>query len=89
MTDRTLIAIIVVVVIIAHIWLYAWVKFKIQEGIISQFLRDAAEVDGFPGHSSDTISGHTNIAVDRVVAICEKSKQIDRSREDSELWRPG
>ena len=54
-----------------------------------QFLRDAAEVDGFPGHSSDTISGHTNIAVDRVVAICDKSKQIDRSREDSELWRPG
>ena len=89
MTDRIIIAIIVIVVIIAHVWLYNWVRFKMHEGIILQFLRDSAEADGFPGHSAEAVAAHTNIPVDRVMAICVKSKQIDRSGEGSELWRPG
>jgi hypothetical protein len=89
MPDSIIIAIVVVVVIIAHVWLYAWVRFKMQQGIILQFLRDSAEADGYPGHSSESISTHTGIPADKVVAVCVKSKQIEQSGEDGGWWRPG
>ncbi len=49
MESQLVIALVVLVAVAAHLALYRWVKFKIQEGVILQFLRDAGE-DGAPGH---------------------------------------
>ena len=84
MTDKIIIAVVVLVVVAAHFWLYAWVKFKMQEGVILQFLRDSGE---YPVHSSSAISAHTNIAIERVVAVCTKSRHIGKSRESGDAWR--
>lgn len=36
-----IVALVVIIAVAAHVVLYRWVKFKIQEGVILQFLRDA------------------------------------------------
>ena len=41
MQSEIIVALVVFVAIAAHVALYRWVKFKIQEGVILQFLRDA------------------------------------------------
>lgn len=83
LTDKIIIAVVVLVVVAAHFWLYAWVKFKMQEGVILQFLRDSGEC---AFHSSSAISAHTNITIDRVAAVCNKSRQIGKSKESGDAW---
>ena len=86
MTDKIIIAVVVLVVVAAHVWLYAWVKFKMQEGVILQFLRDSSEGGEYAYHSASAIAAHTNIAIERVVAVCTRSRQIGRSTENSDSW---
>jgi hypothetical protein len=49
MKSQIIVALVVLVTVAAHIAIYRWVKFKIDEGVILQFLRDAGE-GGTPGH---------------------------------------
>tara|TARA_R110002094_G_scaffold56240_7_gene67251 strand:- start:192 stop:473 length:282 start_codon:yes stop_codon:yes gene_type:complete len=41
MDAKVIVALVVIIAVAAHVVLYRWVKFKIQEGVILQFLRDA------------------------------------------------
>ncbi len=68
------IALVVCALLAAKVWLYRWVKFKMDEGAITQFLHsDAAAAHG---HSSDAIAAATHIAVARVRLVCQQSKII-------------
>ena len=86
MGDRVVIGIVVVVVLVAHVWLYRWVKFKIDEGAITQFLKDATEQ---PFHSSAAIATHTSIPVERVRILCRRSKQIHLHARGEDAWCSG
>jgi hypothetical protein len=44
MKSQIIVVLVVLVVVAAHVALYRWVKFKIHEGVILQFLRDAEKV---------------------------------------------
>ena len=75
MESKIIIAVVVVVALAAHIALYRWVKFKIQEGVILQFIRDAGET-GAPDHQ-------------RVAVVCGKSPQIHADPDVDNSWRAG
>lgn len=83
MGDQIVIAIVVVIAIAAHVWLYRWVRFKIDEGAIIQFLKDGSDQ---PCHGGEAIAAHTNIAVGRVSAICERSREIRRYADGEDTW---
>jgi hypothetical protein len=89
MESKIIIAVVVVVALAAHIALYRWVKFKIQEGVILQFLRDAGETGAPDHHHADAIAAHTNISSQRVAVVCGKSPQIHSDPEVQNSWRAG
>ena len=89
MEPQIIIALVVLVAIAAHVALYRWVKFKIHEGLILQFLRDAGE-DGVPDHHhAEAIAAHSGVPVKRVTMVCLKSVEIHSDPEVEGSWRAG
>jgi len=83
MGDMVVIGLVVIVTIAAHIWIYLWVKFKIDEGAI---LRLFEESEKGAVLASGVISSHTNIKPGRVAVVCGKSKGIDCSVHAADAW---
>jgi hypothetical protein len=83
MEDTVTIVIAVLVAAVAHVWIFLWVRFKIDEGSITRFLRDSAD-SAF--HHSDTICTHTSVPLKRVRSVCQKSKEISNHPEKSDTW---
>ena len=73
MESQIIIALVVLVAVAAHIALYCWVKFKIHEGVILQFLRDAGEGGAPDHHHADAIAAHTEMSAKRVAVVCSGS----------------
>lgn len=89
MESKIIVSLVVLVAVAAHIAIYRWVKFKIHEGVILQFLRDAAE-DGAPDHHhADAIAAHTEISAERVAVVCQKSVEINSDPDVENSWRAG
>ena len=84
--ESYIIVAVVVVVIAAHIGLYRWVKFKIQEGVILQFLRDAGEGGTPDHHHADAIAGHTKMSAKRAEVVCRKSVEVHSDPEIENSW---
>jgi hypothetical protein len=89
MQAEIIVALVVFVAIAAHVALYRWVKFKIQEGVILQFLRDAREEGAPDHHHAESIAAHTKIPVERVATVCRKSAEICPDQEVENSWRAG
>ena len=89
MESQIIIVLVVLVVVAGHVALYLWVKFKIHEGVILQFLRDAGEGGAPDHHHADAIAAHTEISVERVSVVCRKSVEIHSDPEVENSWRAG
>ena len=87
MDSQIIIALVVLVAIAAHVAIYRWVKFKIHEGVILQFLRDAQEGGSPDHHHADAIAAHTGISTKRVSVVCQKSAEIHSDPEVDGSWR--
>jgi len=79
--------VVIAVVIGVHVWLYRWMKFKVDEGVVLKFLRDSNKGKIQEFCSSDEISAHTDIAITRISVVCSKSKKIRRNAKEKESWR--
>ena len=89
MPSELIIALVVLVAVAAHVALYRWVKFKIHEGVILQFLRDAACERAPDHHHADAIAAHTKMTAERVTAVCRKSAAIQADPGIENSWRAG
>ena len=87
MKSEIIIALVVLLAVAAHIALYRWVKFKIHEGVILQFLRDASEGGAPDHHHADAIAAHTGVSVKRVMLVCLKSVEICSDPDVENSWR--
>ena len=87
MADPIIIGIVVVLTLGAHYWLYLWIKFRIDEGVVLVYLQaDSADLtDSF--FSTKAISLETGISVKRVLIVCNKSNKIKMRSQDSDSWR--
>lgn len=79
LAEKIIIAIIVVVTLAAHYWLYRWVKFKVDEGVVLKCLEDAKAVSVDSALSSETIAQQSEIKLARVALVCQQSAKIQRS----------
>lgn len=73
MTEYLVLAVVIVAALIAHFGLFAWVRFKADEGSIVKALQD----DDQPA-STDQLAGQTGISANRVEAVCQKSPLVRR-----------
>ncbi|WP_231878224.1 hypothetical protein, partial [Oleiphilus sp. HI0117] len=64
-------ALVIIISLWAHVWLYLWMKFKMDEGVITRCLKDAS-VD----MQSDSIAKQVEMSVERVEKVCLRSKEI-------------
>ena len=87
MKSQIIVALVVLVAAAAHIALYRWVKFKIHEGVILKFLRDAGEGEAPDHHHADAIAAHTEISSKRVAVVCRKSVEIHSNPQVENSWR--
>ena len=84
MRDHLVIAIVVFLALGAHIWIFRWVRFKVDEGSILKLLEDSGN------HllcTSEAISSEAGISARRVSRVCAKSKLIETSGQEQASWR--
>ncbi len=82
MNDKLIIAIVVLVAVAAHWWLWRWVRFKIDEGLI---IKQLGAGDTSSSDLAADIAARTDLKPARVVAVCKQSSAI---REDGKgVWR--
>jgi ABC-type transporter Mla maintaining outer membrane lipid asymmetry ATPase subunit MlaF len=79
--DIVIISIVSLIAIAGHVWIYRWVKFKVQEGAILEVLGND---DSGNGLTAAAIAVAAQLHADRINEICERSRQISRS--DSGHW---
>ena len=85
--DIIVIAVVVIIALLAHLALYRWVKFKIHEGVILQYLRDTVEEGAPDHHHADVIAAHTRLPEDRVTHVCQRSGDILTDPDATDSWR--
>ena len=85
MGEKVIIALVVIVTLIAHWWIYQWIKFKIDEGTILNVLKEAQEASGSTSLAFEALATHTHISVKRVNAVCTKSKNIVSTQGSAEV----
>ncbi len=86
MNEQIIIALVVVIAIAAHIWIYKWVKFKIHEGAILKVLQEFSDGGNTGFCSTEEISSQADIKAERVSAVCNKSDGICNNPEQEESW---
>ena len=87
MKSEIIVALVVLVVVAGHVALYRWVKFKVHEGVILKFLRDAREDGASEPYRADAIAAHTEISAQRVAVVCRKSVVIHADPDVENSWR--
>lgn len=87
MSEEIIIAVVVIVSLAAHYWLYRWVKFKIDEGVVLKCLEDAKTASGEAYLSSQSIAQHTQMKLQRVAMVCQQSPKIQPSPESADSWQ--
>ena len=87
MKSQIIIALVVFVAVAGHVAIYRWVKFKIQEGVILQFLRDALRGSSSGHQHANAIAENTGISAKRVALVCQKSDEIHSDPEQENCWR--
>lgn len=83
MYEKIVLALVVVIFIAAHVYLYKWVKFKIDEGVILKFFQHSGDDKS---HSSEAIAAQCSMSAHRVSAVCRKSNSIRKDDIQQELW---
>lgn len=83
MSDTSIIAIVVFVALVAHVWIFMWVKFKMDESAIINLLKKHA---GNHVCSTDEIATSTDLKTARVAKICTSSKAIVTHHQSNNQW---
>lgn len=83
MSDSIIIGIVVLVALIAHIWIFSWVKFKIDESTIINFIKQHPDNTIC---SSGEISLNTEMKLARVIKVCTESNGITAQSINADRW---
>lgn len=87
MSAKIIIALVVIVSLAAHYWLYRWVKFKIDEGVILKCLEDAKTAANAAHLSSESIAQQTQMKPQRIKQVCQQSPKIQPSPGAEQSWQ--
>lgn len=78
MLNNIVLALVVIVAIAAHYYLYKWVRFKMDEGAVIQYLKETPTDCAL---DVGQLAQAVELSEKRVTEICRKSKEV------AELWK--
>ena len=79
--------VLAVLAAVAVLALFGWLKFRRDEKIVAEFLKDSG-LDGRKRFNTTVdISSATRLHEDRVRSVCNKSTRIKRKKEDDDAWK--
>jgi hypothetical protein len=79
MEQKIILAIVIFVSLLAHVWIYRWIKFKMDEGAVLRYLKDLPtqnKTSNSHGITTEIVSSALTMREARVKAVCEKSAEI-------------
>ena len=87
--DYLVIAIVSLVALAAHVAIYWWVKFKVDEGVAVKYLDDHGARSPASALSLDRVSGGTDIESARLIRLASRSQQLRLDDAGERLWLAG
>ena len=78
--ENTVLALVIVLTVVAHVWMFHWFRFKVHEGAILHYLAEA----GAEQRSTRDISEHAGLGEKRVMTICRNSKKIKMAGQEND-----
>ena len=79
MEQKVILGVVILISLCAHIWLYRWMKFKMDEGAIIRYLKDAQEIQEIKQDRQipfEDIALNISMDLERVKTVCAKSKEL-------------
>jgi hypothetical protein len=84
--DVIKIALVTLVVVIV-LGVFGWLKFRRDEKIVIEFLKNSGVESGDDSTTTAAISSATRLSETRIRRVCGKSAVIRKHHEDSESWK--
>lgn len=72
---------------VAILGVFGWLKFKRDEMIVAEFLKDSGLPDRNGTGSTTEIASATSLHEVRVRAVCRKSVRIKKAHKDEDRWK--
>jgi len=82
MINQIAIAVAVIVSLGAHYYLYIWVRFKVDEGLVLNYLQQ----NNSGSHSTEKIVSEIALKPKRILLVCRKSKKIISCPNSEGSW---
>jgi len=79
--------VLAVLAAVAILALFGWLKFRRDEKIVAEFLKDAGLDGSKRFRTTVDISSATRLHEDRVRSVCNKSNRIKQKQEDDDVWK--
>lgn len=80
MEQKIILVIVILVSIWAHAWLFLWMRFKMDEGLVLRCLKDLNEASEHAikqAYSLQAIVDASELKAERVEKVCIRSKEIE------------
>jgi len=80
-------AVLVAFAAVAVLGLFGWLKFKRDEKVVEEFLKDSGLPDRKRFSTTIEIATATSLHEDRIRKICKKSTRIKKEHKDDDTWK--
>jgi len=82
MINQITITIAVIISLAAHYYLYIWIRFKMDEGLVLNYLQQ----NNSESHSTEKIVSAIALKPKRIILVCSKSKKIICCPDSKNSW---
>jgi hypothetical protein len=79
--------VLVTLVVVIILGLFGWLKFRRDEKVVIEFLKNSGVDAGDDFKSTAAISSATRLSESRIRRICGRSARVRRHHEDWESWK--
>ena len=79
--------VLVTLVVVIILGLFGWLKFRRDEKVVIEFLKNSGVETGDDFTTTTAISSATRLSETRIRRICGKSTRVRRHQHDREYWK--
>jgi len=79
-------AVLATLLVVVILGVFGWLKFRRDEKIVIEFLKQSGVDTGDAAGTTDAISSATRLSEVRINRICSKSARIRRHRKEKGSW---
>ena len=84
--DILIVAVVSAIALAAHIALFLWIRFKIDEGVICKYLQDHHALSEATARSLHYVLAAINVSKERCLKVCKRSGRIRLTEDASGAW---